>query len=300
MSEENTPPQSSLVLYQTEDGPTRVQCRFDDGSIWLTQAQMAELFQTTPHVTLYTLGKKRRYRPRASVLDCECDSTAFAWRPPASCTVIFIVGEKRRYRARTPKPGGSSRRHGQRASVLDCGAIAPLSLGGLLCHARLSHLKAIFAAGDLVKQATCKDCLQVRRKGTIRKFRIVRPPGGRLAAREIEHYNLEAILAVGYGAARASLAQFRQRQRRCVTKPRVGARHERLPWDAVIIVRQPQRGCGLVPIAGSSMTTKAQPRWGWIFSDDIPRVDRRASGQPWALGRFPVGEEDGATEGDAA
>src|SRR3954447_12608445 len=47
-------PQSSLILYQTEDGRTRVQCRFDDGTIWLTQAQIAELFQTTPqNVTLH-------------------------------------------------------------------------------------------------------------------------------------------------------------------------------------------------------------------------------------------------------
>ncbi|MCC5841501.1 MAG: virulence RhuM family protein [Opitutales bacterium] len=48
------PPQSSLIFYQTEDGKTRVECRFDDGSIWLTQAQIAELFQTTPqNITLH-------------------------------------------------------------------------------------------------------------------------------------------------------------------------------------------------------------------------------------------------------
>lgn len=37
-----------IVLYQTEDGRTRVECRFEDETIWLTQALMAELFQTTP------------------------------------------------------------------------------------------------------------------------------------------------------------------------------------------------------------------------------------------------------------
>jgi hypothetical protein len=47
-------PQSSLILYQTEDGRTRIQCRFEDETIWLTQAQMAELFQTTAqNVTLH-------------------------------------------------------------------------------------------------------------------------------------------------------------------------------------------------------------------------------------------------------
>ena len=51
---DNEPPQSSMILYQTEDGRTRVQCRFDVGTLWLTQAQIAELFQTTPqNVTLH-------------------------------------------------------------------------------------------------------------------------------------------------------------------------------------------------------------------------------------------------------
>lgn len=42
---EETPPSSSLILYQTEDGQTRLQVRFEDESLWLTQAAMAELFQ---------------------------------------------------------------------------------------------------------------------------------------------------------------------------------------------------------------------------------------------------------------
>lgn len=40
-------PQSEIILYQTEDGRTRVQCRFENETVWLTQQQMAELFQTT-------------------------------------------------------------------------------------------------------------------------------------------------------------------------------------------------------------------------------------------------------------
>ena len=47
-------PQSQIVLYQTEDGDTRLECRFDQDTLWLTQAQIAELFQTTPqNVTLH-------------------------------------------------------------------------------------------------------------------------------------------------------------------------------------------------------------------------------------------------------
>jgi hypothetical protein len=34
-----------LILYQTEDGRTRLQVRLQDETVWLTQAQMAELFQ---------------------------------------------------------------------------------------------------------------------------------------------------------------------------------------------------------------------------------------------------------------
>jgi hypothetical protein len=38
-------PSSEIILYQTEDGGTRVQCRFENETVWLTQAQMADLFQ---------------------------------------------------------------------------------------------------------------------------------------------------------------------------------------------------------------------------------------------------------------
>jgi len=42
---DNAPPQSSLILYQTEDGRTRIQCRFENETIWLTQALLADRFQ---------------------------------------------------------------------------------------------------------------------------------------------------------------------------------------------------------------------------------------------------------------
>ena len=38
-------PDSEIILYQTEDGGTRVQVRLQDETVWLTQQQMAELFQ---------------------------------------------------------------------------------------------------------------------------------------------------------------------------------------------------------------------------------------------------------------
>lgn len=46
-----------LILYTTEDGQTRVQLRADGGTVWLTQLEMAELFQTTPqNITLHIKG----------------------------------------------------------------------------------------------------------------------------------------------------------------------------------------------------------------------------------------------------
>jgi len=38
---------SEIVFYQTEDGRSRVQVRLDQGTVWITQLQMAELYQST-------------------------------------------------------------------------------------------------------------------------------------------------------------------------------------------------------------------------------------------------------------
>ena len=106
-------PQSEILLYQAEDGRTRIECRLEDETIWLTQAQIAELFQVT----------------------------------------VPTVNE---------------------------------------------HLKGIWDEGELASGAT------------IRSFRIVRTEGRREAARDIEHYRLEAILAVGYRVRSHRGTQFRQ------------------------------------------------------------------------------------------
>jgi hypothetical protein len=46
MAEPTTPP-GEFLLYQTDDGRTRVECRFVQDSLWLSQGLMAELFQTS-------------------------------------------------------------------------------------------------------------------------------------------------------------------------------------------------------------------------------------------------------------
>lgn len=43
----NFPQQSQFLIYQTEDGRVKIDVRFDDESVWLTQQMMAELFQTS-------------------------------------------------------------------------------------------------------------------------------------------------------------------------------------------------------------------------------------------------------------
>jgi hypothetical protein len=59
------------------------------------------------------------------------------------------------------------------------------------------HLKEIFASGELEPKAT------------IRKFRIVQQEGNREVSREIEFYNLDAIIAVGYRINSYQATQFR-------------------------------------------------------------------------------------------
>jgi hypothetical protein len=104
---------SELILYQTEDGRTRIECRLEGETLWLTQGQMAELFQTTPqNITL--------------------------------------------------------------------------------------HLKELYAEGELDEAATCKAYLQVRLEGQ------------REVKRSLRHYNLDAILAVGFRVRSHRGTQFRQ------------------------------------------------------------------------------------------
>lgn len=50
----NNEPQSQFLLYQTSDGQTRLEVRLENETVWLTQSQMAELFQTSiPNVSMH-------------------------------------------------------------------------------------------------------------------------------------------------------------------------------------------------------------------------------------------------------
>lgn len=48
MPEENTKQnQGEIVIYQTEDGLTKIECQFVEETVWLTQAQLCELYHTS-------------------------------------------------------------------------------------------------------------------------------------------------------------------------------------------------------------------------------------------------------------
>lgn len=102
-----------IVIYQTENGQTKIDVRFEDETVWLTQAQLVELY-------------------------------------------------------------GSSK-----ANVSE-------------------HIKHIFEEEELTKEAT------------VRKFRTVQIEGSRQVEREVEYYNLDMIISLGYRIKSKIATQFRQ------------------------------------------------------------------------------------------
>ncbi len=36
-----------IVIYQTDDGQTKIDVRFEDETVWLTQAQLVDLYQSS-------------------------------------------------------------------------------------------------------------------------------------------------------------------------------------------------------------------------------------------------------------
>ena len=60
------------------------------------------------------------------------------------------------------------------------------------------HLKNIFASGELEQAAT------------VSKMETVQKEGGRTVSRQVEHYNLDAIISVGYRVNSTRATRFRQ------------------------------------------------------------------------------------------
>ncbi|MCG6216098.1 virulence RhuM family protein [Vibrio furnissii] len=106
-------PQGEFVFFTSTDGQTRVECRFESDTLWLSQAAMADLYQVSS-------------------------------------------------------------------------------------QAITQHIKAVYSEGELEQNSTCKDYLQVQLEG------------GREVKRNIRHYSLPVILAVGYRVRSTRGTQFRQ------------------------------------------------------------------------------------------
>jgi hypothetical protein len=113
MSKKLQPTNSQFILYQDDNGITNVNVRFDGEDVWLSQAQLTEIFMSS------------------------------------------------------------------RTNIVE-------------------HIANIYKEGELAENATC------------RNFRQVRQEGNRSVTREIPHYNLDMIIAVGYRVKSQVATRFRQ------------------------------------------------------------------------------------------
>ena len=74
---------------------------------------------------------------------------------------------------------------------------AMAELFGVVKSTISEHLSAIFASGELLKEST------------VRNSRTVQIEGDRKVNRELEYYNLDAIISVGYRVNSSKATQFR-------------------------------------------------------------------------------------------
>src|SRR3990172_7024103 len=63
----NAAPGGEIILFQTEDGRSKIQVRFEEGSVWLTQKMMAELYQ----ISVKTFNKHLKNILETSELDSD-------------------------------------------------------------------------------------------------------------------------------------------------------------------------------------------------------------------------------------
>ena len=55
-----------IIIYQSEDGKTQLDVKLEGETVWLTQAQMVELFQTSKqNVSLHINNNLQRRRTKA-------------------------------------------------------------------------------------------------------------------------------------------------------------------------------------------------------------------------------------------
>ena len=98
-------PVGNLLIYQNEKGDTKVDVLFQDGNIWMTQAAIAELYQTKPqnitqHIkNIYTDGELEENRTCKNYLQVQTEGTRQIKRniKHYSFEMILAIG----YRVRT-------------------------------------------------------------------------------------------------------------------------------------------------------------------------------------------------------
>jgi hypothetical protein len=98
---------SDLILYTTEDGKTQIDLRLQDGTVWLTQLQIAELFQATKqNISLHLINifEDGELNQEATVKESLTVQTEGAREVKRTLTlynldVILAVG----YRVRSPR-----------------------------------------------------------------------------------------------------------------------------------------------------------------------------------------------------
>jgi hypothetical protein len=94
--ERDKPGKSELILYQTEDGKSRLEVRFEGETVWLTQLQMAELFQTSvPNINMHlrNIFAEGELLPEATIkyfliVQLEAEATIRKFRIAASGTLL--------------------------------------------------------------------------------------------------------------------------------------------------------------------------------------------------------------------
>jgi hypothetical protein len=99
--------ESELVLYQTDDGITRIHVRLVEGTVWLTQRQLADLYQVSvPTVSehLHNIFEEEELAPKATIrkfriVRTEGNRSISRMVDHYSLAVVLAVG----YRVRSPR-----------------------------------------------------------------------------------------------------------------------------------------------------------------------------------------------------
>ena len=77
--------QNKIVIYQTEDGQTQIDVRLENDTVWLTQAQMADLFQKdrtviTRHINnIYRVDELEREATCAKIAQVQTEGKKMSW-----------------------------------------------------------------------------------------------------------------------------------------------------------------------------------------------------------------------------